>query len=322
MTDAGLETELIFERGWDLPGFAAFPLLAAEAGRAALADYYAAFAAIAADVGAGLLLESPTWRCNPDWGTALGYRQEDLDAANRDAIDFLADLAATSAARVATVRVLGTLGPRGDGYRPGSRIDPGEAASYHRPQLTAFAEAGADGAAVYTLTDPGEAIGVVTAAREVGLPIAVGFTVETDGRLPGGTTLPDAIAEVDAAAAPDHYLLNCAHPVHIAAGLEPDASNGADDTDDPDGGWRARVRGLRVNASRLSHDELDCATELHAEDPEDLAADHRSLEPAFPNLEIIGGCCGTSARHVAALWKTRSDTLRRTPGSASAQSRA
>ncbi|GAA2480203.1 hypothetical protein [Terrabacter carboxydivorans] len=73
VTDGGLETELIFRHRVDLPEFAAYPLLGDDAGRRLLTDYYDAFAAIAARAGAGLLLEAPTWRANPDWGARLGH---------------------------------------------------------------------------------------------------------------------------------------------------------------------------------------------------------------------------------------------------------
>jgi S-methylmethionine-dependent homocysteine/selenocysteine methylase len=296
VTDGGLETDLIFNHGIDLPDFAAFPLLEDERGRGLLADYYDQYAAIAAAAGAGLQLESPTWRANPDWAAGLGYDASRLARVNESAVVFLRELAARWEDRVPAIRVSGQVGPRGDGYRPGAAVDPEEAAAYHRPQLAAFARAGADQATALTLTDVGEALGLAAAAREVGLPLAIGFTVETDGRLPGGTTLEEAVTAVDAAGGPAYFVVNCAHPQHIERGV-------GDDTP-----WRSRVGGLRVNASTMSHEELDDATELDAGDPEALAADHARLEQSFPALAVIGGCCGTDARHVAALWRDRAVT--------------
>lgn len=291
VTDGGMETDLIFHRGVDLPDFAAFPLVERAAGRALLEDYYDDYAEIARRAGAGLMLESPTWRANADWGDRLGYSRRSLAEVNRAAIEMLAGLRDGYADSIADVMVSGMIGPRGDGYRPGAPADADEAAAYHRPQLEAFADAGADMATAYTLTDVGEAIGIVAAAREVGLPIAISFTVETDGRLPGGSPLAQAISEVDRAQGPEYFLVNCAHPTHIASGLsEP-------------GSWRERIFGIRANASAKSHAELDEATELDEGDPSSLAAAHHELARAFPNLAIIGGCCGTDARHVAALWR-------------------
>jgi homocysteine S-methyltransferase len=293
VTDGGMETDLIFHHGIDLPHFAAFPLLSQAAGRAALTAYYDGYAEIAARTGAGLLLESPTWRASPDWGGLLGYAPGELDRVNASAITMLAMLREGYAGRTGPVLISGMVGPRGDGYQPGQPFGPDLAAFYHGPQIRVFAEAGADLVSALTLAETGEAIGIVRAARAAGLPVAISFTVETGGRLPGGQTLGQAITAVDAAAPPDYYLVNCAHPVHIGAGL---AEPG------PPGDWRERIAGVRYNASRRSHAELDEATTLDEGDPRELAAAHRALAPALPKLTVLGGCCGTDARHVAALW--------------------
>ena len=289
VTDGGLETDLIFHRGLDLPDFASFPLLDAETGRAVLADYYRAYADVAARAGAGLLLETPTWRANADWGARLGYDAEGLRRVNRDAVDLLRGLA--DEVDAADVLVVGAVGPRGDGYLAGD-LDADRYADYHRPQLVAFADAGADLATAYTLTTVAEATGIVRAARDVGLPVGISFTVETDGRLPDGTSLGDAIESLDEAttAGAAHVLVNCAHPDHVTPGLDPAAP------------WAARIAGLRVNSSRLSHAELDEAEELDEDDLLELAAGTRALAEALPGVRIIGGCCGTDARHVAAMW--------------------
>jgi S-methylmethionine-dependent homocysteine/selenocysteine methylase len=290
VTDGGLETDLIFHHGVDLPEFAAYPLVHTEHGRALLRDYYADYARIAERAGRGLRLETPTWRANPDWGARVGDDAAALDHANRASVELVRDIAEQWAGRLADVVVSGNLGPRGDGYVAGDVPSPDEAASYHSPQLKAFAAAGADAAAALTLTSPGEAIGVVQAADAVGLPVMISFTVETDGRLPDGTPLGEAIETVDAEAAPATFMVNCAHPEHVLPAF---------DTGD---GWVSRVQGLRVNASRLTHAELDDAETLDEGDLPDLVSTHRTLEQHLPRLEVVGGCCGTDARHVAALW--------------------
>ncbi|WP_323791701.1 homocysteine S-methyltransferase family protein, partial [Nocardioides sp.] len=220
VTDGGLETDLIYHRGFDLPAFAAFPLLEHEAGRAALTDYFRGYADVAVAAGRPLLLETPTWRANPDWLRALGYDESAVTDVSQVAVRFLQELAASWALDVPAVLVGGVLGPRGDGYVPGEQMEIAEATDYHLPQLTAFATAGADRATALTLTDVHEAIGVARAAHEVGLPVAIGFTVETDGRLPGGLGLGEAIDLVDAAADPAYFVVNCAHPDHVRPGLE------------------------------------------------------------------------------------------------------
>ena len=272
----------------ELPEFASFPLVEDEAGRDLLRRYYDGYADVARRAGAGLTLESPTWRANPDWGAKVGYGPDDLDRANTGAIRFLQSLR-DSWADVEDVRIIGAIGPRGDGYVAGERADPDEAADYHSAQVEAFARAGADLVAAYTLTGPEEGMGIVRAARSAGVPVLVGFTVETDGRLPDGTTLADAVARVEEADAPDGFIVNCAHPTHIAPGLEP-------------GDWLGRIVQVNPNASTQSHEELDAAEELDAGDLDLLRSSYDALRPALPNLRVVGGCCGTDASHVAALW--------------------
>jgi S-methylmethionine-dependent homocysteine/selenocysteine methylase len=290
VTDGGIETDLIFHHGVDLPEFAAYPLLRTDEGRALLRAYYEGYAAVAERTGAGLRLESPTWRANPDWGALLGDDATALDAVNRAAIDFLQGLADDWADRVNGIRVVGMLGPRGDGYAAGSAASADEAADYHAAQVASFASAGADEVAVLTLTDAREALGVSRAAAAAGVPLGVAFTVETDGRLPDGSSLGDAIAEVDADTPPAFFMVNCAHPVHIGPALVEAAP------------WAERIHGVRSNASTQSHAELDEAETLDEGDLDVLVRAHRALEEHLPSLEIVGGCCGTDARHVAALW--------------------
>jgi S-methylmethionine-dependent homocysteine/selenocysteine methylase len=296
VTDGGLETDLIFHHGVDLPHFAAFPLLDSDRGRALLAGYYDGYAAIARHAGAGLVLESPTWRANPGWGARLGYSPAELARANTGAIALLARLRDRYAASLTEIVLSGMVGPQDDGYQPGRSPSPDEAAAYHRPQIEAFATAGADMVSALTLTSTGEAIGIVQAARAAGLPVTISFTVETDGRLPGGSSLAQAIGEVDGHAGPDYFMVNCAHPTHIAPALaEP-------------GPWRQRIRGLRYNASAKSHAELDQATGLDDGNPRLLADQHAQLASLLPPVPVLGGCCGTDTRHVAALWARRSPT--------------
>ncbi len=288
VTDGGLETDLIYHHGAELPEFAAFPLVDDGAGRELLRNYFRDYIAIAERVGAAVQLDTPTWRANTEWGERVGYAPAELRRVNRDSVALLREL--RSEVGIERFFISGCVGPRGDGYVAGEEVDPEVAAKYHAPQIEAFAEASADLVTALTLTGAGEAIGVVLASRAVGLPVAVSFTVEQDGRLPDGTELGAAIEAVDAAAAPDYFMVNCAHPTHIGQGLV-----GAGD-------WRSRIVGLRANASSRSHEELDAMTDLDEGDPAELASAVNALRPLLPNLCLVGGCCGTDARHVASLW--------------------
>jgi homocysteine S-methyltransferase len=295
VTDGGIETDLIHRRGAELREFAAFPLVETVDGRAMLRSYFDDYAAIARAHGRDLMLESPTWRANPDWGALLGYSVDDLARVNRAAIEFMQDLRRAYTGDVGgDIRVSGTVGPRHDGYSPSQALEPSDAAAYHRPQIAAFATAGADLATAYTITHVGEAIGIVQAARREGLPIALSFTVETDGRLASGDTLADAVTRVDGEAPPDYFLVNCAHPRHIEAALT------------VQGGWAQRITGTRANASTAGHDDLDEAVARGDGTPDDFAEAQRRLMISLPHLSIVGGCCGTDARHVAAVFDAMS----------------
>ncbi|MBX9472989.1 homocysteine S-methyltransferase family protein [Microcella sp.] len=287
ISDGGLETGLIYDHGVDLPEFAAFPLLDDASGREVLRAYYDSYAAVARRAGTGLTLESPTWRANPDWGAKLGYDRAALDRVNRVAVEFLHELR-DSYSDIHDVRIIGAIGPRGDGYVAGERVDPAEAADYHRGQVEAFAAAGADAVGAYTLTGTEEGIGIARAGREAEITVLIGFTVETDGRLPDGTPLAEAVTRVDNDATPAGFIINCAHPTHIAPGFD-------------EGEWLSRIVKLSPNASTLTHAELDEATELDAGDLDLLSTSYDELTKQLPNLAVMGGCCGTGPEHIAVL---------------------
>lgn len=289
LTDGGIETVLIYQQGFDLPSFAAFPLVDDEAGRAALRGYFEPFLALSRSSDAGFVLTAPTWRANPDWGAEVGYDAEALEGANRRSIELMEELRAEAGAGRPIV-IEGLVGPRDDGYAPAATMTAEEAEAYHTPQLRVFADSAADHVAAITMTYANEATGVVQAARALHVPVVISFTLETDGRLPSGQGLGDAIREVDAATdgGAAYFMINCAHPTHFEAALDDDVI-------------RERVRGLRANASTMSHAELDVAEELDDGDPADLGARSAALLAALPNLSVVGGCCGTDIRHVTAM---------------------
>lgn len=286
LTDAGIETTLIFQDGFELPLFAAFDLLKDEQGTEGLRTYFRRHAAIAKRLGLGFILESPTWRASPDWAEKLGYTGNALDAANRVAIRLMHELRAEFETERSPMVISGCIGPRGDGYDAGKVMSSEEAEAYHAPQIRIYAEEGADQITAITMTNINEAVGVTQAAAAANMPVAISFTVETDGTLPTGDKLGDAIAAVDAATGrgPAYYMINCAHPDHFDGVLK--------------GEWVKRLGGIRANASRCSHAELDEAIELDAGNPVELGALYADLVARFPNLTVLGGCCGTDHRHI------------------------
>ena len=291
LTDGGIETTLIFHDGLDLPLFAAFGLLGSDEGTEALRSYFEPYAQLAGERGAGFVLESPTWRANPRWAAELGYSDDELAALNRKAIALMEELRERHASSQAPMVISGCVGPHDDGYDPAELLSTAAAEDYHSTQIQTFASTAADMVTAITMTYAAEAVGVTRAAKAAGIPAAISFTVETDGRLPSGQELGEAIEQVDeeTEGSPAYYMLNCAHPTHFEGVV------------DGDGAWRHRIRGLRANASTKSHAELDEAEELDTGDPGDLARRYAALADRLPELSVLGGCCGTDHRHVKAI---------------------
>jgi len=290
LTDGGLETDLIFNHGIDLPEFASFDLLKDTEGISALRSYYEPYVELARERRMGFIYETPTWRASPRWGEVIGYTLSDLEKANRAAVALGEELRASE--KEVRIVVSGNIGPEGDGYSPESLLSAAEAEAYHSWQIGVFADAQVDMVNAMTMTYPNEAIGVVAAASAAALPVSIAFTVETDGRLPNGLSLQDAIEEVDQTTdgSAAYFMVNCAHPTHFdsVAGSLSDSV-------------RDRIRGIRANASTKSHAELDEATELDYGDPQDLAERYVALRECLPKLAVLGGCCGTDLRHVRAI---------------------
>ena len=288
LTDGGIETFLIYKRALDLPHFAAFSLMGDEQGRSELASYYEGFILQAATKGFGFVLEAPTWRASQAWGDLLGLGASDLDRLNTKAIDLMIDLRCRYQTTRMPMVVSGNIGPRGDGYKADAMMTADEATAYHSTQIETFARSSADIVSAFTMTYVNEALGIARAARHHRIPAVIAFTVETDGRLPSGERLGDAVAQIDddTNGHVDYYMINCAHPSHFASEL----SSKAD--------WVGRIGGLRANASAMSHDELDNCCELDEGNPAELAGWYARLAEQLPNLRVFGGCCGTDHRHV------------------------
>lgn len=288
LTDGGIETTMIYLEGMELPHFAAFTMMADDAGVEHLRRYYGRYAALARDNGLGFVFESPTWRASRDWAELLGYGAAELAAINRASIRLMAELRGRYETESSPMVISGCVGPRGDGYNPGRMMSADAAEAYHAEQIGAFAQTEADMITAITMNYAEEAIGISRAATRAGLPVAIAFTVETDGRLPTGQTLGSAIEMVDLATghAPAYFMINCAHPTHFDGVLAGQAD------------WLCRLRGVRANASSCSHAELDVAVALDDGDPVEFGRQYRELRRRVPHLTVLGGCCGTDHRHL------------------------
>lgn len=294
VSDGGLETTLVFHQGLKLPDFAAFDLLKDERGKETLREYFRSYIAIAKAFKKGFVLESPTWRANADWGTKQGHSEVKLADINRDAITLLEELRDELESDTTKMVISGCIGPRGDGYVPGVGMSADEAESYHLTQIQIFRDTAADLVAAATMNYVDEAIGISRAAKSENMPVVISFTVETDGRLPTGQSLREAIESVDKATdkAPAYYMINCAHPTHFTDVLQ------------GDGDWLERIGGIRANSSVRSHAELNESATLDEGNPVEFGQQHKELLRRLKNLRVLGGCCGTDQRHVEEICKS------------------
>jgi homocysteine S-methyltransferase len=288
MTDGGIETTLIFLEGQDLPHFAAFHLLKTPEGESVLRKYFLTYAELAKRFHTGLVLETATWRANPDWGEKLDYSKDTLAEANMKAVRLIEEIRSDYETPKTPIVISGCVGPRADEYVTDRAMSDKEAEAYHRAQIETFAGTAADLVTAITMSCAEEAVGLARAAKQANMPVAISFTVETDGRLPTGQSLGDAIKQVDDAtfSYPAYFMINCAHPSHFAQAVE--------------GGepWVERIRGLRANASRMSHAEMNEALELDTGNATELGREYADLKRRLGHLNVMGGCCGTDHRHI------------------------
>ena len=288
LTDGGLETTLIFNHGIDLPHFASSDLLMNKEGRKILQEYYENYIAVSKPKCKGFILETGTWRANPDWIEKVGYSSLQIDTINSVAIQELEILRNKHETEDFKMPISLCIGPRGDGYSPKDKMSVEIAEEYHSHQIEIAAAANADMVSAMTMNYNEEAIGIVAAAKKNNIPVIISYTVETDGKLPSGDSLEDALTTLDKLT--DNYvsyfMINCAHPNHFKDVLK------------TNGSWLYRIGGIRANSSTKSHAELDESEVLDEGDKDALAKGYKELKTLLPNFNVIGGCCGTDHTHM------------------------
>ncbi|WP_366524332.1 homocysteine S-methyltransferase family protein [uncultured Roseobacter sp.] len=240
---------------------------------------------VAAEHGLGCIIDTLTWMANRDRAAPLGYDTARLATLNQKAAALMCDL--RNETDHDDVLVALCIGPSRDAY---AKLDPmtvEAARAYHALQIGSVASTDIDLVNAYTFNQVEEAAGAVLAAKDCGVPIAVSFVVETDGRLDNGTGLEEAIDQVDAITGNSaaYFMVNCAHPDHFSHAL----------TGHP------RLKGMVVNASRLSHAELDDASELDDGNPKELGVEVARLVHEYPKISVVGGCCGSDFRHMGEM---------------------
>ena len=293
LTDGGLETTLIFHEEIALPKFAAFLLPADPTGRRHLERYYRKYINIAHRYECGFILESATWRASPDWAERLEVSARGLAELNSQAIDLLVDLRSMHETAGTPMVVAGCVGPRGDGYSPAVSLTELDAQVYHSVQIDTFRQTQADMISATNMTHTAEAIGIARAARAAKMPCSISFAVGTDGCLPTGQSLREAIHEVDDATGqmPAYYSISCVHPDHLMDVL----SGGA--------GWLDRIGGIRASAFGLKRAVPDQSGAFDGDNPMELDHHYFQLRTRLRNLGVFGGCCGTDHRHIEEICK-------------------
>ena len=258
-----------------------------------MARYFRHFLSLALETQAGFILDSQTWKAHMHWAEDLGATEDELRHSNQNSVEFIAGLRDEFEENTKPIVLNGLIGPRGDAYAPEVEVSAQEAEEYHAKQIGWLAGTDIDMVTALTFTQSDEAIGVVRAANKVGLPIAVSFTVETDGNLPTQQPLNEAIDAVDKAtgAGAAYFMVNCAHPDHFSNVLE-------------NAEWARRIRSIRCNASRKSHAELDQSETLDDGDPIEFGDQYRAIKAKMPWLNIFGGCCGSDLRYVTQIART------------------
>lgn len=279
---AATGTDLIFNRGVELPGFASFPLVEDPDVQPIIVDQMRELMKVSAESELGCIIDTLTWMANRDRAAPLGYDADRLATLNRKAVALMCELREEDPRDDVLVALC--IGPSRDAYARLEPMNVETARAYHRVQIGSVADAGIDLVNACTFNQIEEAAGAVLAAKDCGVPISVSFVVETDGCLDNGTGLEQAIDRVDELTgnAAAYFMVNCAHPDHFSHVL----------TGHP------RLKGMAVNASRCSHAELDDATELDDGDPQELGAQVAQLVRKFPHISVIGGCCGSDFRHM------------------------
>jgi homocysteine S-methyltransferase len=288
LTEAGIETTLMYKNGWELQHFCLFERMREDRFMADLEAYHRRLIEVALERGVGHLLDGVHYRASPDWSAKLNMSDSELKQLTEKGLALYQELSEEYATEATPIPVGCCIGPRGDAYGTGHEMSPEEAQDYHTIQIETAKQAGADFVSALTFNRIDEAIGLARAAEAAGLPVIVSFSLTKDARLNSGPSLDEAVTAVDAATdeAPLFYMINCNHPVDFSPAL------------DAPGDWINRLQGIRANASSLDHGMLCKLGHLEEGDPEELGGQFADIARRFPHMNVFGGCCGTDREHL------------------------
>jgi len=287
LTEGGTETELMYKHGFELPHFAMFPLLDNPKAVSKMREMFRSYLDVAAKHEFSALMGGLDYRASPDWGELLGYSPASLSDANLQSIEFLREVAMDYSSQIPEILIQGLIGPRGDAYERNETITENEAEDYHAVQLETLKKADVDSALAITFNNIPESVGVARAAAEIGVPLGISLTLDSNSKLRSGPSLAEAITIIDKETdqSPAYFLINCSHPLEYELAIEP-------------GDWVKRIRGVRPNASKMEKIALCKIGHLEEGDPEELGTLCGDLARRYPHMDIWGGCCGTWDNHL------------------------
>lgn len=252
--------------------------------REALTRLYSEYARIAEKNRLPFMATTPTRRANRERVSKSRYNKDII----QDNIGLLKEIQG----KVQTPMFVGGLmGCKGDAYRATEVLTKEEAWRFHSWQADLFRQAGVDYLFAGIMPALSESIGMAKAMEATGLPYIISFMIRKDGRLIDGSTIHQAILEIDEATQqkPLCYMTNCVHPIVLREALSCSSNQTAL--------VRERFHGIQANTSSLSPEELDRSADLHSADCIGLADDMMGLFNCM-SPKIMGGCCGTDASHM------------------------
>lgn len=253
-----------------------------EAGKRALSRLYHGFIDVALRGGVPITICTPTWRANQERISAAQI----TDNVNADAVRFLKHLRDRWGSWGASIFIGGLVGCKYDCYKPAEGLLKQDAKAFHSWQINQLAKAGVDFLLGATLPALSEATGMAMAMAETNMPYIISFVINREGIILDGNSLERAFGEIDAVCRrqPLGYMINCAYPSFLNVRQQPESV-------------LSRLVGYQANASSLDHSELDGAGSLQADDLSDWG--NLMIELNIKHgVKILGGCCGTSDRHL------------------------
>jgi S-methylmethionine-dependent homocysteine/selenocysteine methylase len=257
--------------------------------RQAMYNIFREYVTIAEKYDLPFIATTPTRRANKERVLQSGFNEKIIE----DNVCFLKQIKSTANI---PMFVGGLMGCKGDAYKATEVLSEEHAQEFHSWQANLFKDSGADFLYAGIMPALSEAIGMANAMENTGLPYIISFMIRNDGKLLDGTTIHNAILNIDKATVrkPICYMTNCVHPTVLRNALTCSFNETLL--------VKERFCGIQANTSSLSPEELDKSFDLKSSDSINLACDMMELYKYF-TPKIFGGCCGTDNTHIEEIAK-------------------